>query len=120
MGGIERGSRTGQCKYPPARAPDLFKIDHFQIGATSVLARISGISPPQTRNFGQLVPLIIMTDQSEPTTNRRSNKIDDTFYTSWIVSGCVAIAIIVAVFAFISAGDDPDLSLPRGIIGAPL
>jgi hypothetical protein len=61
-----------------------------------------------------------MTYQGEPNTNRRSNKIDDTFYTSWIVGGGVAIAIVTAVFAFISAGDNPDLSLPRGTIGAPL
>jgi hypothetical protein len=31
-----------------------------------------------------------MTYQSEPNTNRRSNKIDDAFYTSWIVSAGVA------------------------------
>jgi hypothetical protein len=61
-----------------------------------------------------------MTYLSDPKTNRRNNKIDDTFYTSWIVAGGVAIAIVVAVRAFVSAGVNPDLSLPQRTIGTPL
>ena len=61
-----------------------------------------------------------MTYQSERNINRRSNRIDDTLYTSWIVGGGVAIAIVVAVFAFVSFGNNPDLTLPQRTIGTPL
>jgi hypothetical protein len=54
-----------------------------------------------------------MTYQSDPNTNRRTNRTDETFYTTWIIRGGVGLAIIVAVFAFMSTGDNTGLDLPR-------
>ena len=59
-----------------------------------------------------------MTDQSDPNVNRRDNKIDDTFYTRWIIGGGIGIAIIIAVLAILSTGENPDY-LPRTNTAAP-
>ena len=54
-----------------------------------------------------------MTYQSDANTNRRSDKSDDTFYTSWIIGGGVVLAIVIAAVAFISTGNNPDRDLPQ-------
>jgi cytochrome c-type biogenesis protein CcmH/NrfG len=50
-----------------------------------------------------------MTDQSD----LRSDIRDDKFYISWIIRGGVALALVVAVLAFISTGNYPDLEAPQ-------
>ncbi len=42
--------------------------------------------------------------QSNPNTHQRNDISDDYVYTSWIISGAVVLAIVIAVFAFISTG----------------
>ncbi len=79
----------------------------------AALTPILSISRLPSWNFRRPAWLVVMTYQSDSNTNRRNNKIDDIFCTSWIVGGGVGIAIVIAVFAFISTGDNPDLSLPR-------
>ena len=72
--------------------------------------------PPRgvpTWNFGHPVTLTAMTYQSDANTNRRSNRSDDIFYTSWIIGGGVVLAIVIAAVAFISTGNKPDHDLPQ-------
>ena len=59
-----------------------------------------------------------MTYESDPNVNRRNNKIDDTFYTRWIIGGGIGIAIVIAVLAILSTGENPDY-LPRTNTAAP-
>jgi hypothetical protein len=54
-----------------------------------------------------------MTYQSDANKNRRSNRSDDIFYTSWIIGGGVVLAIVIAAVAFISTGNKPDHDLPQ-------
>ena len=56
-----------------------------------------------------------MIDQSDPRTDKR----DDRFYTSWIVRGGIVLALVIAVLAFISTGNYPDLDLPQIPTTAP-
>jgi hypothetical protein len=45
-----------------------------------------------------------MTYQSDPNTNRRSDRRDDIRYTGWIIGGIVVLAIVIAAFVFTSTG----------------
>jgi len=54
-----------------------------------------------------------MTYENDPNTNRRRDISDDSFYTSWIISGGVVLAIVIAAVAFISTGNKPDHDLPQ-------
>jgi cytochrome c-type biogenesis protein CcmH/NrfG len=56
-----------------------------------------------------------MTDQSDV----RRDKRDDKFYTSWIIRGGVVLALVIAVLAFISMGNYPDLDLPQITTAVP-
>ncbi len=49
-----------------------------------------------------------MTYQSDPNINRRNNKIDDTFYTRWIIGGGIGMAVVIVVLAILSTGENPD------------
>ena len=72
--------------------------------------------PPRgvpTWNFGHPVTLTAMTYQSDANTNRRSNRSDDIFYTSWIIGGGIVLAIVIGAVAFISTGNKPDHDLPQ-------
>ena len=53
-----------------------------------------------------------MTYQSDPNTNRRSDRRDDIRYTRWIVGGVVVLAIGIAAFVFTSTGSNPDRPAP--------
>jgi hypothetical protein len=55
-------------------------------------------------NLGLPGRFTAMMHQSDPNTNRRNDISDDNVYTSWIISGAVVLAIVIAVFAFISTG----------------
>jgi hypothetical protein len=56
-----------------------------------------------------------MTDQSD----LRSDIRDDKFYISWIIRGGVALALVVAVLAFISTGNYPDREAPQITTAVP-
>ena len=66
-----------------------------------------------TWNLGRPVRLTGMTYQSDPNTNRRSDKSDDTYCTSCIVSSGVVLAIAIAAVAFLSTGSNSNQDLPQ-------
>ena len=47
-----------------------------------------------------------MTYQSDPNTNRRSDKSDDTYCKSCIMGWGVVLAIVIAAIAFLSTGSN--------------
>ena len=54
-----------------------------------------------------------MTYQSDPNTNRRSDKSDDTYCKSCIIGGGVVLASVIAAVAFLSTGNSRDHDLPQ-------
>ena len=54
-----------------------------------------------------------MTYQSDPNTNRRSDKSDDTYCRSCIMGGGVMLAIVIAAVAFLSTGSNSNRDLPQ-------
>jgi hypothetical protein len=60
-----------------------------------------------------------MTYQNELDTNRRSNIGDDIYLTHWIIVGAVSLAIIIAVAAFTSTGNYPDVPQTITTVIAP-
>ena len=54
-----------------------------------------------------------MTFQSDPNTNRRSDKSDDTYCRSCIMGGGVVLAIVIAAVAFLSTGSNSNRDLPQ-------
>ena len=54
-----------------------------------------------------------MTYQSDPNTNRRSDKSDDTYCTSCIIGGGVMLAIVIAAVAFLSRGATQPQTCPK-------
>jgi hypothetical protein len=54
-----------------------------------------------------------MTYQSDPDTNRRSDKSDDAYCTSYMMGWCVVLAIVIAAAAFLSTGNNSDYDLPQ-------
>ena len=54
-----------------------------------------------------------MTYQSDPNTNRRNDKSDDTYCTSCIMGGGVMLAIVIAAVAFLSTGSNSNRDLPQ-------
>jgi hypothetical protein len=60
-----------------------------------------------------------MTHQNEPNTNQRSDIIDDTRYTHWIIGGVVTFAIVIAATAFTSTGDYPDQPQTISTVSTP-
>ena len=66
-----------------------------------------------TWNLGRPGRLTGMTYQSDPNTNRRSDKRDDTYCTSCIVSWGVVLAIVIAAVAFLSTGSNSNHDLPQ-------
>jgi hypothetical protein len=60
-----------------------------------------------------------MTYENELNTNRRSNIRDDIKFTHWIIVGAVALAIVIAVAAFTSTGNYPDVPLTTTTVIAP-
>lgn len=61
----------------------------------------------------------IMTYQNELDTKRRSDQIDDTNFTHWIIVGAVALAIVIAAAAITSTGNDPDVPQSITTVIAP-
>jgi hypothetical protein len=66
-----------------------------------------------TWNCGRPVWLTGMTYQSDPNTNPRSDKRDDTYCTSCIVSWGVVLAIVIAAVAFLSTGSNSNHGLSQ-------
>jgi hypothetical protein len=60
-----------------------------------------------------------MTYQNELDTNRRSNIGDDIYFTHWIIIGAVSLAIVIAVAAFTSTGNYPDVPQTITTVIAP-
>ena len=60
-----------------------------------------------------------MTYENELNTNRRSNIRDDIKFTHWIIVGAVALAFVIAVAAFTSTGNYPDVPLTITTVIAP-
>jgi len=60
-----------------------------------------------------------MTYQNELDTKRRSDQIDDTNFTHWIIVGAVALAIVIAAAAITSTGNDPDVPQSITTVIAP-
>jgi hypothetical protein len=54
-----------------------------------------------------------MTYQSDPNTNRRSDKSDDTYCKSCIMGWGVVLAIVIAAVAFLSTGSNSNRDLPQ-------
>ena len=61
-----------------------------------------------------------MTYENELSTDRRSNISDDIKFTHRIVVGAVALAIVIAVAAFTSTGNYPDVPLTTTTVIAPI
>jgi hypothetical protein len=66
-----------------------------------------------TWNLGGPGRLTGMTYQSDPNTNRRSDKSDDTYCTSCIMGWGVMLAIVIAAVAFLSTGSNSNRDLPQ-------
>lgn len=60
-----------------------------------------------------------MTYQNELDPNRRSDIIDDIYFTHWIIVGAVSLAILIAVAAFTSTENYPDLPQTMTTVIAP-
>jgi hypothetical protein len=60
-----------------------------------------------------------MTYENELNTNRRRNISDDIKFTHWIVVGAIALAMVIAVAAFTSTGNYPDLPQTITTVIAP-
>jgi len=66
-----------------------------------------------TWNLGRPGRLTGMTYQSDPNTNRRSDKSDDAYCKSCIIGGGVVLASVIAAVAFLSTGNSRDHDLPQ-------
>jgi hypothetical protein len=60
-----------------------------------------------------------MTYENELNTNRRSNISDDIKFTHWIIVGAISLAIVIAVAAFTSTGNFPDVPQTITTVIAP-
>ena len=60
-----------------------------------------------------------MTYQNEPDANRRSDIIDDTYFTHWIIVGAAALAIVIVAAAFTSTEKYPDMPQTITTVIAP-
>ena len=54
-----------------------------------------------------------MTYQSDPNTNRRSDKSDDAYCKSCIIGGGVVLAVVIAAVAFLSTGTAATTTCPK-------
>ncbi len=50
-----------------------------------------------------------MTNQNELETERRSDVIDDIYYTHWIIVSAVALVTVIVAMAFTSTEKYPDM-----------
>ena len=91
---------------------DLPRGDHFLI-LERVKEKERAPRGGPTWNLGRPGRLTGMTYQSDPNTNRRSDKSDDTYCTSCIVSWGVVLAIVIAAVAFLSTGSNSNHDLPQ-------
>ena len=60
-----------------------------------------------------------MTYENELKTNRRRNISDDIKFTHWIIVGAISLAIVIAVAAFTSTGNYPDVPQTITTVIAP-
>ncbi len=60
-----------------------------------------------------------MTYQNELDTNRRSDVIDDIYYTHWIIVSAVALVMVIVAVAFTSTEKYPDMPQTTTSVIAP-
>ena len=65
--------------------------------------------------------MAIVPNQNEPDTNRRSDVIDDIYYTHWIIVSAVVLVIVIVAVAFTSTEKYPDMpqTITSVIVSAP-